>query len=399
MKKVFTFFKCFGLKETVKKIFRYLNFKNRIKFNKDNYISIVNKENKYVFEKLYSISIEGLSNQIDNVLEFIDVCNMVGLKVYYVATDNLYCSKKIYDIYGYFIKCKFNIKTDFKVNVDDILSIDKSIDEVSYYEKLFSIIDSKIDLKYDTGEMVLKFPKLSIVILNYNNKNIIFKCLDNLIKFNKKYNYEVLVVDNGSTDGSYELLKKYKGIKLFQNNKNGCSSGRNIGINYSTGDYILFLDSDQIVLGFNWLFAYLTIINYNSNITIGWAAGFFDKNGYAGKTVDFYENKYMPSYGLYRTDIGYIGTGGMIVNKKVILETDLFDEMYDPTCYEDTDISLQIKNLGYEVVYCKALGIIHKAHQTTNSGSEEHSVLIRNKGDYFVNKWKKKNTKLLRFIK
>ena len=87
------------------------------------------------------------------------------------------------------------------------------------------------------------------------------------------------------------------------------------------------------------------------------------------------------------------------VVKKLFDEIGGFDENYDPTCYEDTDISLKIRNVGKEIVYCPYLGIIHNPHQTTKSGSNEHSVLIKNKGDYFVKKWKLENKKLLNYRK
>ena len=68
---------------------------------------------------------------------------------------------------------------------------------------------------------------VSIIILNHNNKEIITKCLDSVIKYSKNMEYELIVVDNRSTDGSLELLKTlYKDkIILLENSVNGgCSN-------------------------------------------------------------------------------------------------------------------------------------------------------------------------------
>lgn len=246
------------------------------------------------------------------------------------------------------------------------------------------------------------YDNISIIILNYNNKNVIENCIDSILYFNQRYHVEIIVIDNQSTDGSYELLlEKYSNkIKLYRNSRNGCSSGRNLGVKNASKKYIMFLDSDQWVLHPYWLDTYIEILAENSKIgALGWAAGWFNKNGYAYHIVDSFPYKYMPPIGLYRSDIGYLGTGGMILKKELFNQIGGFDLFYDPTCYEDTDLSLSIRNKGFELAYTTYLGIEHLPHQTTNSGSDAHNNLIKSKGDYFVSKWEKINPKLLKYIK
>ena len=107
----------------------------------------------------------------------------------------------------------------------------------------------------------------------------------------------------------------------------------------------------------------------------------------------------MPPIGYYRKDIGYLGSGGMMISKQLFNKIGGFDETYDPTCYEDTDISLNIRNHNKEIVYCPYLGIEHLPHQTTKSGSKEHANLILEKGNYFIKKWKNMNPSLLKYKK
>ena len=273
------------------------------------------------------------------------------------------------------------------------------ISENDWYSRASKIIQNlekskKCDIEF--------YDNISIIILNYNNKNVIENCLDSILKFNDRYNVEIIVVDNQSTDGSYELLQeKYKEkIKLYRNSKNGCSSGRNLGVKNATKEYIMFLDSDQWILHKYWLEPYIEILNKDKKVgALGWAAGWFNKDGYSYHVVDSFPYKYMPPIGLYRCDIGYLGTGGMILKKELFDKIEGFDLHYDPKCYEDTDLSLKVRNEGLEIAYTTYLGVGHLPHQTTKSGSKEHDNLIKSKGDYFVSKWKKINPKLLKYIK
>ena len=94
--------------------------------------------------------------------------------------------------------------------------------------------------------------KISIIIPNYNNERFITKCLYSVI--NQDYpNIEIIVVDDGSTDKSVDIIRKFidahqknKILLVCQNNLNA-SIARNNGMSIATGDYVLFLDSDDIL--------------------------------------------------------------------------------------------------------------------------------------------------------
>ncbi len=92
-----------------------------------------------------------------------------------------------------------------------------------------------------------KNPLVSIIILNYNDIQHIKKCLESVFK-TIGCNFEVILIDNGSTDGSSLICKEeFSDIRLFQNKKNLAMAGRNIGIDNAKGEYIVFLDSDATV--------------------------------------------------------------------------------------------------------------------------------------------------------
>lgn len=284
------------------------------------------------------------------------------------------------------------IEEDYKVDTE---SADIFIQENSWSNRISKMLDA---LYPKCNDSILK-NNLSIIILNYNNKNVIFKSINSLLFHNDIYNYEIIVVDNGSTDGSLELLKNKYGnkIKIIQNEKNGCSSGRNLGVKNSTRKYIMFLDSDQWATNKYWLKPYEEILSTTKNVgLIGWAAGFFNKKKQAYHVVDSFPFRYMPPNALCRSDISYLGSGGMLLLREDFNKIEGFDTAYDPTCYEDTDLSLKVRNLGKEIYYCPYLGLIHLPHQTTKSGSKSHTDLIKQKGDYFKNKWASLNPSLLK---
>lgn len=91
-------------------------------------------------------------------------------------------------------------------------------------------------------------PKFSVIIPVYNTREYLDKCL--LSVFNQTFSdYEVIVVNDGSSDGSEKIidkyLKKYSNLKYFFKENGGLSSARNYGVSKACGEYILFLDSDD----------------------------------------------------------------------------------------------------------------------------------------------------------
>lgn len=89
----------------------------------------------------------------------------------------------------------------------------------------------------------------SVIIVSWNAKNYLSECLQSLDKYRFKYNAEIIVVDNASTDGSPSLVQEtFPHVKLIINEQNyGFAKGNNIGITQSTGKYLFLINSDVIV--------------------------------------------------------------------------------------------------------------------------------------------------------
>ena len=89
---------------------------------------------------------------------------------------------------------------------------------------------------------------ISIIIVNWNTKNLVVDCVNSILSSKPVISYEIIVVDNGSTDGSNKAFKKLKNIKLILNKSNlGFAKANNIGIKKSKGKYVLLLNSDTLV--------------------------------------------------------------------------------------------------------------------------------------------------------
>jgi len=92
---------------------------------------------------------------------------------------------------------------------------------------------------------------VSIIIISYNTKDILKQCVDSVVKQTKAIQYEIIIVDNASKDGSAEMIKTdFPDIVLIENQENkGFAAANNQGIIKAKGQYILFLNSDTIILG------------------------------------------------------------------------------------------------------------------------------------------------------
>ena len=146
---------------------------------------------------------------------------------------------------AYFLYCvKFFIKKTIRKRVKSTMTVEeahKIIDEV--YPKPESnpeYINPKIDESID----------LSIVIPVYNYADILEDNIKSILNQKTNYRFEVIFVDDGSTDGAQDILRKYENhpnVKLIFQQNGGIGAARNTGINNANGKYLMFVDCDDIV--------------------------------------------------------------------------------------------------------------------------------------------------------
>ncbi|MGE5245597.1 MAG: glycosyltransferase family 2 protein [Betaproteobacteria bacterium] len=91
-------------------------------------------------------------------------------------------------------------------------------------------------------------PRLSIVIVSYNARHDLARCLDSLLRDAPSTAHEILVIDNASSDGSADLARQRPGVRVIEAGANvGFAKANNLGIRASQGDVVLLLNSDTIV--------------------------------------------------------------------------------------------------------------------------------------------------------
>lgn len=154
------------------------------------------------------------------------ICNILAQIAYFIY------------LLPFFIKKLFSPKCSIDMTSEEANSI------INKYYTPSAIVPEYINPKIN--------PKLdlSVVIPVYNHKDILENCILSIINQNTKYNYEVILVDDGSTDGADEIVRKFekneKVKAVFQKN-GGIGAARNAGINNATGRYIMFIDCDDTV--------------------------------------------------------------------------------------------------------------------------------------------------------
>ncbi|WP_271809523.1 glycosyltransferase family 2 protein [Clostridium beijerinckii] len=229
--------------------------------------------------------------------------------------------------------------------------------------------------------------KLSIIIVNYNTYTLTKQTIDSIIKEDHYFDYEILLVDNASSDGSINKLQdKFRDIVISEKlhiivNKDnlGFAKANNIGIKHAKGKYILLLNSDTL-LKENCLEKCIKMIEKDKNIgalgcKVILANGELDhacKRGFPTPKASLYYflklHKKNPSkYGQYEAlhlgedDIGEVDslTGAFVLMPKLVfnevggLDEDFF--MYG----EDIDLCYKIKEHGYKILYYPEAQIIH----------------------------------------
>ena len=144
--------------------------------------------------------------------------------------------------------------------------------------------------------------QISIIIVNYNTKQLTLNCLRTIYEYTKDINFEIIVVDNASSDGSVEAIKaSYPLVKIIEPNKNlGFGRANNLGAKYAQGEYLFLLNSDTLLIE-NTLSVLYTFMKNRESENIG-ACGVSLLNGQQQKTISA---GHFPSLLQEFSDIGF----------------------------------------------------------------------------------------------
>ncbi len=237
--------------------------------------------------------------------------------------------------------------------------------------------------------------KTSIIILTYNQLEYTKKCLQSIRKYTEKGTYEIIIIDNHSTDGTKTYLKRQKDIKVLFNNKNaGFPKGCNQGIALAgKGNDILLLNNDTIVTP-NYL-ANLKKALY-SHPKVGAVGAVCNQNeNLQGVDFTYTDLKQMQRLAKknnvsdstrWEEKVFLIGFC-LLIKREVIQKIGRLDENYSPGYIEDNDLSLRILNLNYRLLLCHDAFIHHYLGTSFRKDlTKFYPILYKNRA-YFESKW------------
>jgi len=230
----------------------------------------------------------------------------------------------------------------------------------------------------------------NIIIMNYNEKGYLKNCIDSIKKNTSYSNYKIIVIDNNSGDGSKKLVKlKYPDVDLIKNPKNyGASKTLNIGIKYAikkyNPDYFYLLNNDTLVKK-NWLSeAIKTSEKYSLCGIVGSKQLTFErKPTISAGWIKMFGVKYY--YGDEEKEVSWVSGAGFLIKKEVISGIGLFDEIYNPAYYEETDFEKRAMLVGFKIIHCPKSIFLHKGGVTTSKiNTNFDEIHYRNRIIYFL---------------
>jgi len=194
----------------------------------------------------------------------------------------------------------------------------------------------------------------SVIIPTYNRLPILQKCLQGLAQQQiaaPVKEYEVIVVDDGSNDGTWDWLSDYQQqmpqLRCFRQQNAGPAAARNVGLDQANGDIIVFIDSDLVVtdsflqahgnalirefakLGHQRLFTYGAVIN----------------------TCNF-DNPTAEPYKITDFSAAYFATGNVAISKELLDEVGNFDTRFKQYGWEDLELGIRLKKIGVKLIKC-----------------------------------------------
>ena len=225
-------------------------------------------------------------------------------------------------------------------------------------------------------------PQVSVIIPAYNCAEFIADTLDSVFSQTFK-NYEIILVNDGSPDSEKlekALLPYFNKIVYLKQKNSGAAAARNTAIKNARGEFLAFLDSDDI-----WLPGYLetqvdAIVAKNCEMIYADAALF---GNLVGKSKTFMED--CPSNGEVTTESLISGVcnvinSGTVIRRKNVLEVGLLDENLPRNASEDFDLWFRVARSGAKIEYQKKILLKYRVHEQSLSGNVlqrcERAVLV-----------------------
>lgn len=240
---------------------------------------------------------------------------------------------------------------------------------------------------------------VSIIVPVYNQLAYTVRCLKSLAQHETRCTFEVIVMDDVSTDDTAEVLSQIEGLRYVRNEENlGFLRNCNKGAALAKGNYLVFLNNDTVVLP-GWLDGLHNTFTQVPSVGLAGSkliypdgrlqeAGGIIWNDASGWNWGRLGSPDHPRFN-YMRDADYVSGASIMIERQLFQVLGGFDERYVPAYYEDTDLAFAVRAKGYRVIYQPRSAVVHfegiSSGTDINSGVKRYQVVNKTK---FFDKWK-----------
>ncbi len=243
-----------------------------------------------------------------------------------------------------------------------------------------------------------KTPRVSVVVPVYNSYAYTHQCLASLAALQDDTPFEVIVVNDASTDDTEKLIARVSGIRCFHRPQNqGFIESCLFGAEQARGEYLLFLNNDTVVHD-DWLDALLRTFETHPDAGLVGSklvypdgrlqeAGGIVFSDASGWNYGRLQNPDEPAFNHLR-EVSYCSGASILVPRALFDQLGGFDRRYKPAYYEDTDLAFAVREAGLKVYYQPASVVTHfegvSSGTDLSSGTKKYQVVNQQK---FLQKW------------
>ena len=199
---------------------------------------------------------------------------------------------------------------------------------------------------------------ISIIIPAYNSEKTIGKTIESLLKQNySKKNYEIIIVDDGSSDNTQDTILKFKQVRLIKQNHKGPATARNLGATNAKGAILLFTGAD-CVLDKNWIKEMVKPFTNPEIIGVSGTYKTLNNDNFMARFIG-YEIEERHERMKRQKFIDFIGTFSAAYRKKIFLKFGGFDTRFKTSSGEDPELSYRIDKAGLKMVFQPKAIVFH----------------------------------------
>ena len=232
-------------------------------------------------------------------------------------------------------------------------------------------------------------PDISIIIPAHNQFESTYHCIASIILSYNEISYEVIIVDDTSSDSTKDLENYIENARVIRNDTNlGFLKSCNKAAQTGRGKYLVFLNNDTEVTS-GWLDELVSIFRRFDKVglvgakllypdgSLQEAGGIVWNNGQPwnlGKG----DNAFSPKFNYVR-QVDYVSGAALMIETEIWNKVNGFSEEFAPAYYEDTDLAFKVRKAGYKTVYCPFSEVIHfegmSNGRDTSTGIKQHQVI------------------------